>query len=99
MGYFIVTSPIAVAGTGNTVSSEGTLTADCISLDTSELSFAPATMIFGGECESIATVEISLLDITGYSVREAFSIATSEATELDIGIATEGLLYYDRSYE
>ncbi len=99
MGYFIVTSPIAVAGTGNTVSSEGTLTADCISFDTSELSFAPATMVFGGECESIASIETSLLDITGYSIREAFSVAASEVTELDMGIATEGLLYYDRSYE
>lgn len=99
MGYFIISSPIAVSPTGATVSEDCLLTADCQSVQTSELTYGSVVMVHAGEGDSVGTVEISSMEVFGYSTREAASTATSEQTVIDLGINTSQLLYFDPSFE
>ncbi len=99
MGYFIISSPIAVSPTGTTVSEDGLLTADCQSVQASELTYGSVVMVHAGEGSSVGTVEISSMEVFGHSTREAVSVATSEQTVIDLGINTSQLLYFDPSFE
>lgn len=100
MSYFIGSQPIAIASQGNTVSIDGFLTADCISIVApAEATCTPSSILQPPEAYAIASSATCELDIYGYSTRECFSTVTPATAQIDLGIATSTFLTYEAQYQ
>lgn len=84
MGYFISVPEQNAPSTGNTVSAEGTVTADLESIETTQASELAATMLYYPSAETVETSTTGDIEVTHWPVRECYSTETTYTEGMDI---------------